>query len=76
MNHNNDLEREPVRGVIGNSGALPMYYVSKKNSKRPLIFYSKNTKIKAYFYAVITIATILFFCALISYAVYGPQPLG
>ena len=77
MGQNNDLEREPVRGVIGNTGALPMYYVSKRNSKRPLLFYSKKTKTMAYIYAAVILTIFLIIYGLFMYAVYvAPQPLG
>ncbi|RLJ03112.1 MAG: hypothetical protein DRP08_03925, partial [Candidatus Aenigmatarchaeota archaeon] len=61
MNQHNETEREPVRGVIGNSGALPMYYVSKKDSKISPIKYSTKTKILVYLFAAMFILCFLFF---------------
>ncbi len=61
MGLNNDIEREPVRGVIGNSGAMPMYYVSKRNNKMPYIQYSRRTRFLAYIIAAIAIYCFLGF---------------
>ncbi len=71
----NDLEREPVRGVVGNSGAMPMYYVSKRNSKRPLIFYSRKTKLLAYLFAAFCIVILIYLYGAGAYYALRPMPI-